>query len=132
MDNITNKNVLHDMLVYRFLQLTMIFLEFSFERNPDLLSLCLPTDTDEELTLVELSSEVDGTVQFIYLPKGNYYLARYMVKTFHAEVLFQYDFERLDIQMGTLNYFEGDETMALAWAEKFLNEMEDIFFEEIK
>ena len=130
MNNVTNKNVLHDMIVYRFLQLTMVFLEFSFERNPDLISLCRMNDTDEELTLVELTSEVDGTVQFIYLPRGNYFLARYSVNSFQAEVLFQYNFERSDIQMGTLNYFEGDETMALAWAEKFLNEMEDIFFKE--
>lgn len=128
MDNVTNKTVLHDMVVYRFLQLTMVFLEFSFERNPDLVSLCHPADTDEKIKLVELSSEVEGTVEFFYLPKGNYFWACYTAESFKAEVLFQYNFQRVDIQMGTLNYFEGDETMALAWAEKFLNDLEDIFF----
>lgn len=120
-------DALRDLMSYRFIELSMIFLEISFEKNADLMELIKQTQTLEELFLSEAEME-NGLLRLSYLPKEGCFICRFEAASFKTQVLFQYDFETADIGMAVISSFEGEESTALSWAKELLERMEDILY----
>lgn len=125
----------HDMVTYRFIELSATALEAAFENDEKLADKYanwlngIDESAEEEpkpVKLYEFEPDEESTVNVYAVPNQGEFFVLFKTEGFETSVSLFYDAERMDIGVARIVKFAGDMSAALAWAEAFRAMLDDM------
>ncbi|MGN1078604.1 MAG: hypothetical protein ACI4TE_00350 [Alphaproteobacteria bacterium] len=115
-------DVCRDMVIYRFIELSIAALATAFERDTELrdkYALWLSRKNDETKPIVLYTFEVErgDSVNIFAMPQENQFFIQFQSSSFETSVSIVYDIDLMDIRAARVVMFSGKALYAVSWAE---------------